>query len=175
MVAGTFQPSNELKLTFYGLYKQATVGPCNEPRPSIFNYINRAKWYFSKIEIFLFFLWRINPGFRDAWDKCRPMSKQAAMVAYIDEIRKVGMNKSWDLVNREFRFLKQCRKQMKYWDLHNWLDLSTNLLMINRKNKLHQSKYILIERKPIVTIFSSMEPVEVCVYSKSLFKFKFNL
>jgi len=66
---GTFQPSNELKLTFYGLYKQATVGPCNEPRPSIFNYVNRAKW--------------------DAWDKCRAMSKQAAMVAYIDEIRTI--------------------------------------------------------------------------------------
>ncbi|CAF3234178.1 unnamed protein product [Rotaria socialis] len=66
---GTFQPSNEMKLTFYGLYKQATAGPCNEPRPSVFNYINRAKW--------------------DAWDKCRSMSKEAAMTAYIDEIRKI--------------------------------------------------------------------------------------
>lgn len=55
IVVGTFQPSNELKLTFYGLYKQATVGPCNEPRPSIFNYVNRAKWYFSKIEISFFY------------------------------------------------------------------------------------------------------------------------
>jgi len=66
---GTFQPSNEMKLTFYGLYKQATAGPCQEQRPSIFNYINRAKW--------------------DAWDKCRSMSKEAAMTAYIDEIRKI--------------------------------------------------------------------------------------
>lgn len=66
---GSFQPSNEMKLTFYGLYKQATVGPCNESRPSFFNLVNRAKW--------------------DAWDKCRSMSKQAAMVAYIDEIRKI--------------------------------------------------------------------------------------
>jgi acyl-CoA-binding protein len=41
---GTFQPSNEMKLTFYGLYKQATVGPCKEPRPSMFYYVNRAKW-----------------------------------------------------------------------------------------------------------------------------------
>lgn len=41
---GTFQTSNEMKLTFYGLYKQATVGPCTEPRPSMFNYIARAKW-----------------------------------------------------------------------------------------------------------------------------------
>ncbi|CAF0765112.1 unnamed protein product [Adineta steineri] len=66
---GTFQPSNEMKLTFYGLYKQATAGPCKEARPSLFNYINRAKW--------------------DAWDKCRPMSKESAMLAYIDEIRKI--------------------------------------------------------------------------------------
>jgi len=35
----------------------------------------------------------MNSGFRDAWDKCRAMSKQAAMVAYIDEIRTVGMDK----------------------------------------------------------------------------------
>jgi hypothetical protein len=28
-------------------------------------------------------------AFRDAWDKCRSMSKEAAMTAYIDEIRKV--------------------------------------------------------------------------------------
>lgn len=28
--------------------------------------------------------------FRDAWDKCRTMSKEAAMTAYIDEIRKVN-------------------------------------------------------------------------------------
>ncbi|UJR15245.1 hypothetical protein I4U23_002200 [Adineta vaga] len=66
---GTFQPSNEMKLTFYGLYKQATAGPCGEPRPSIFNYVNRAKW--------------------DAWDKCRTMNKEVAMSAYIDEIRKI--------------------------------------------------------------------------------------
>lgn len=66
---GTFQPSNEMKLTFYGLYKQATVGPCKESRPSILNYVNRAKW--------------------DAWDKYRLMSKEAAMAAYIDEIRKI--------------------------------------------------------------------------------------
>ncbi|CAF4928429.1 unnamed protein product [Rotaria sp. Silwood1] len=68
-IDGTFQPSNEMKLTFYGLYKQATKGPCKESRPSVFNYINRAKW--------------------DAWDKCRSMSKEAAMTAYIDEIRKI--------------------------------------------------------------------------------------
>jgi acyl-CoA-binding protein len=62
-----------MKLTFYGLYKQATTGPCKEARPSVFNYINRAKW--------------------DAWDKCKSMSKEAAMTAYIDEIRKVNFRR----------------------------------------------------------------------------------
>lgn len=44
-----------MKLTFYGLYKQATVGPCQEVRPSIFNYVNRAKWYDMNVYEYLFF------------------------------------------------------------------------------------------------------------------------
>ncbi len=35
----------------------------------------------------------IDDLFRDAWDKCRSMSKEAAMTAYIDEIRKVNFKK----------------------------------------------------------------------------------
>ncbi|XP_050099335.1 acyl-CoA-binding domain-containing protein 6-like [Anopheles aquasalis] len=31
-------------LQFYGLYKQATVGPCNTTKPGIFNLQARAKW-----------------------------------------------------------------------------------------------------------------------------------
>ena len=52
---GTFQPSNEMKLIFYGLYKQATVGPCTEPRPSMFNYVARAKWYVHTLDLLNFF------------------------------------------------------------------------------------------------------------------------
>ena len=29
--------SNETKLEFYGLYKQATVGPCNTSKPGLFD------------------------------------------------------------------------------------------------------------------------------------------
>jgi acyl-CoA-binding protein len=36
--------SAEDKLTFYGLYKQATVGVCNVPRPSRFAWGETAKW-----------------------------------------------------------------------------------------------------------------------------------
>lgn len=37
---------------------------------------------------FFFFLSYL---FRDAWDKCRTMTKEQAMSAYIDEIRKVNI------------------------------------------------------------------------------------
>lgn len=67
--SGSFQPSNLTKLIFYGLYKQATVGPCNEPKPSTFNIRNRAKW--------------------EAWDRNRAMNKEEAMKAYLAEIRNL--------------------------------------------------------------------------------------
>ncbi|KAL7984531.1 hypothetical protein Chor_003101 [Crotalus horridus] len=38
------EPSDDIKLKLYGLYKQATVGPCNIPKPSILDFINKAKW-----------------------------------------------------------------------------------------------------------------------------------
>jgi acyl-CoA-binding protein len=34
----------EDKLVFYGLYKQATAGPCNMPSPSCFAWSDKAKW-----------------------------------------------------------------------------------------------------------------------------------
>jgi len=43
----------------------------------------------------------IDDLFRDAWDKCRSMSKEAAMTAYIDEIRKVNFLKK---MKRKFLF-----------------------------------------------------------------------
>jgi len=36
--------SNENKLILYGLYKQATVGNVNTPRPGILHQRDRAKW-----------------------------------------------------------------------------------------------------------------------------------
>ncbi|CAF0840915.1 unnamed protein product [Didymodactylos carnosus] len=67
--SSAFQPSNEMKLTFYGLYKQATIGPSKEPRPAFYNYVNRAKW--------------------DSWNKYRLLTKDQAMTEYINEIRKI--------------------------------------------------------------------------------------
>jgi hypothetical protein len=36
--------------------------------------------------------------FRDAWDKYRLMSKEAAMTAYINEIRQVNFRKKEDIL-----------------------------------------------------------------------------
>lgn len=36
--------STATKLQFYGLYKQATKGDCNLPKPSFFNIPGRRKW-----------------------------------------------------------------------------------------------------------------------------------
>ncbi|KAI8068626.1 acyl-CoA-binding protein [Gongronella butleri] len=38
------QPIPSDKLKFYGLYKQATVGPCNTPKPSSRHLVDYAKW-----------------------------------------------------------------------------------------------------------------------------------
>ncbi|XP_035785565.1 acyl-CoA-binding domain-containing protein 6-like [Anopheles albimanus] len=56
-------------LQFYGLYKQATVGPCNTTKPGIFNMQARAKW--------------------TAWHELGQLDSKAAMVRYeqlLDEL-----------------------------------------------------------------------------------------
>ncbi len=56
--------SNDTKLQFYSLYKQATVGKCNIPQPWAVQFEERAKW--------------------DAWNKLGNMSKETAMLNYCD-------------------------------------------------------------------------------------------
>ena len=66
---GELQLSNEIKLKFYSYYKQVTEGPCNTEQPYFFKVVERAKW--------------------DAWNSFKNMSKEEAMQAYIDEMKKV--------------------------------------------------------------------------------------
>ncbi|KAG8443298.1 hypothetical protein GDO86_011914 [Hymenochirus boettgeri] len=66
---GSFQPSNEMMLKFYSFYKQATLGPCNTPRPGFWDPVGRYKW--------------------DAWSSLGDMSKDEAMIAYVDEMKKI--------------------------------------------------------------------------------------
>ncbi|KAK4825888.1 hypothetical protein QYF61_003244 [Mycteria americana] len=37
-------PGNETKLKLYALFKQATEGPCNSPKPSMLDFVKKAKW-----------------------------------------------------------------------------------------------------------------------------------
>ncbi|NWX49025.1 ECI2 isomerase, partial [Steatornis caripensis] len=37
-------PGNETKLKLYALFKQATEGPCNSPKPGMLDFVKKAKW-----------------------------------------------------------------------------------------------------------------------------------
>jgi len=69
MFLGAYQPSKDLLLRFYAYFKQATIGPNNQPKPSFWDVVNRAKW--------------------QAWYNLGNMSKENAMQKYVDELKKV--------------------------------------------------------------------------------------
>ncbi|XP_064644588.1 acyl-CoA-binding domain-containing protein 5-like isoform X2 [Lineus longissimus] len=66
---GSFQPSHELMLKFYAYYKQATLGPCNIPKPGFWDMVGKAKW--------------------DAWHSLGPMGKEDAMRSYVEELKQI--------------------------------------------------------------------------------------
>ncbi len=66
---GNFNPSNELKLEIYALFKQATEGDVTGSRPGMMNIVNRAKW--------------------DAWSKLKGLSSEQAMQRYLDTIEGI--------------------------------------------------------------------------------------
>ncbi|TPX72909.1 hypothetical protein SpCBS45565_g00279 [Spizellomyces sp. 'palustris'] len=55
--------SNEIMLQFYALYKIATVGSCNVPKPGFFDFAGKAKW--------------------DAWASLGDLPKHEAMSRYV--------------------------------------------------------------------------------------------
>jgi acyl-CoA-binding protein len=57
-------PSDNEKLKFYALYKQATIGKCNVSQPWAISFVEKAKW--------------------DAWNNLGNMSKNDAMIKYCD-------------------------------------------------------------------------------------------
>lgn len=66
---GAYQPSHDLMLKFYSYYKQATEGPCNDPKPGFWEVVKKAKWV--------------------AWTKLGNMSKEEAMKNYVEELKKI--------------------------------------------------------------------------------------
>ncbi|XP_060795777.1 acyl-CoA-binding domain-containing protein 4 isoform X2 [Neoarius graeffei] len=67
---GSYRPSYEVMLRFYSLYKQAVCGPCTTSRPGFWDPVGRYKW--------------------DAWNRLGNMSRESAMAAYVDEMKKVA-------------------------------------------------------------------------------------
>ncbi|TCD66814.1 hypothetical protein EIP91_000892 [Steccherinum ochraceum] len=66
---GPIQTGYEEKLTMYSLYKQATVGNVQPPRPSVWDMLGRAKW--------------------DAWEKHKDLNPLEAKVMYVEALIKV--------------------------------------------------------------------------------------
>ena len=72
---GDVQLSNDQKLKFYGLYKQATVGTCSVnggSRPGAFSFQARAKW--------------------DAWNALGDMTKEQAEQDYVKQLTEITAN-----------------------------------------------------------------------------------
>lgn len=66
---GDFEPSNELKLKMYALYKQATEGDVSGKKPGMMDFINRAKF--------------------TAWEELKGCSSDDAMQQYIDAVEEL--------------------------------------------------------------------------------------
>ncbi|XP_034416017.1 enoyl-CoA delta isomerase 2, mitochondrial isoform X1 [Cyclopterus lumpus] len=59
-------PGNEAKLRIYALFKQATRGPCDTPKPGMLDFVNKVKW--------------------DAWKSLGSVSQDEARQQYCDLI-----------------------------------------------------------------------------------------
>mmetsp|Transcript_21361 Transcript_21361/g.36396 ORF Transcript_21361/g.36396 Transcript_21361/m.36396 type:complete len:279 (+) Transcript_21361:71-907(+) len=70
VTAGDPAFTDKLKLLLYGLYKQATAGPCTAAQPAFWNMAARAKW--------------------DAWHKVGGMSQQEAKVQYYALVAQIA-------------------------------------------------------------------------------------
>lgn len=67
---GNLNPSNELKLKLYALYKQATEGDVTGNKPGMMDFVGQAK-YQARVAL-------------------KGISKEAAMQQYIDAVAKVA-------------------------------------------------------------------------------------
>ncbi|XP_055058936.2 acyl-CoA-binding domain-containing protein 5-B isoform X2 [Misgurnus anguillicaudatus] len=66
---GAYELSDDMILMLYSYYKQATAGPCNTIKPNSWDSINKAKW--------------------EAWKALGNMSKDQAMMEYVQEIQLI--------------------------------------------------------------------------------------
>ncbi|MGH8124480.1 MAG: acyl-CoA-binding protein [Rhodanobacteraceae bacterium] len=64
------RPDNDTLLKLYALYKQATAGDANGPKPGFFDFVNTAK--------------------HEAWTRLRGMRTDEAQQKYIELVRQLG-------------------------------------------------------------------------------------
>eukprot|EP00455_Lapot_gusevi_P025434 TRINITY_DN2675_c0_g2_i1.p1 TRINITY_DN2675_c0_g2~~TRINITY_DN2675_c0_g2_i1.p1 ORF type:complete len:317 (+),score=88.63 TRINITY_DN2675_c0_g2_i1:121-951(+) len=62
--------SDQDKLEFYAFFKQATVGPCNAPKPAFYDFVGKAKWA--------------------SWVNLGQMSKEVAMQRYVEKLDRLA-------------------------------------------------------------------------------------
>ena len=74
---GSTQPSNELKLKLYGLYRQARDGDAEGRRPSPFDLVGRFKY--------------------DAWSSHKGLAREEAMRQYISTVENFAKEKGVEI------------------------------------------------------------------------------
>ncbi|OWF34767.1 enoyl-CoA delta isomerase 2, mitochondrial-like [Mizuhopecten yessoensis] len=63
-------PGNATKLQMYALFKQATIGKCNAPKPGMMDFVGKAKW--------------------DAWNGLAEMTQDQAKQKYVDIVDELA-------------------------------------------------------------------------------------
>ncbi|XP_066601604.1 acyl-CoA-binding domain-containing protein 6-like [Prorops nasuta] len=76
-------------LNFYGLYKQAVIGPCNTAKPSWYQTQAKQKW--------------------EAWKSYGEISREVAMENYIREIARIDPNWKDDIKNSNSSWISVSR------------------------------------------------------------------
>ncbi|MFH4984207.1 hypothetical protein AB6A40_010916 [Gnathostoma spinigerum] len=66
---GPVKTSNDRRLNFYSLYKQATIGKVNTEQPSFFHFVERSKW--------------------DAWNALGDMPREEAKEKYVEALQSM--------------------------------------------------------------------------------------
>ncbi|KAL0953254.1 hypothetical protein HGRIS_004506 [Hohenbuehelia grisea] len=66
---GPVKPTNDQKLVFYGLYKQATIGDNETSKPGMFDLTGKYKW--------------------QAWTDVKGLSKEDAKAQYVEKLLEV--------------------------------------------------------------------------------------
>lgn len=114
-------PGNDVKLKLYGLFKQATIGSCNTPKPGMMDFVGKAKW--------------------TAWQQLGFLSKEDAEKEYIQVVN--GLVKSEDKVsqqvssNRDTKSYTQILTSIEYGNVYK--------IVLNRpqkKNAINTEMYL---------------------------------